>query len=177
MVVGQNKSTSPKKEGEGKKSEIRKIINLSYPDGTPYGWAFHGFYDAKEELKSLSNRDGMITFIGGDPYRPFSNLTTKWLKSEFSGYIWVIRIDIDLIGTEHCFPMTAHKVYGNKIARGLIKQNIWERGEVDIGKATLTEPEARDLDERFSAVPYVEAKDSIFHEAIKAADSALKNLI
>jgi hypothetical protein len=84
---------SPKKEGVGKKSELRKIVNLSYPNGSPYGWAFFQFYDAKEFLMSLSNRDGMITFIGGIEYRPFSNLTTKWLiDSEFSNYIWVIRI-------------------------------------------------------------------------------------
>ncbi len=70
---------SPKKEGVGKKSELRKIVNMSYPNGSTYGWAFFQFYDAKEFLKSLSNRDGMITFIGGVEYRPFSNLTTKWL--------------------------------------------------------------------------------------------------
>jgi hypothetical protein len=39
------KYSSPKKEGECNKS---KIVNLMYPDGTCYGWAFHNFYDAKE---------------------------------------------------------------------------------------------------------------------------------
>ncbi len=59
----------------------------------------------------------MFTFIGGYEFRPFSNFTTKWLKdSEYSGYIWVIRIDVDLDGTEHCFPLKAHEAYGNKIA-------------------------------------------------------------
>ncbi len=41
-------------------------INLMHPSGTCYGWAFHNFYAAKEELKSLSNRLGMITAIGGE---------------------------------------------------------------------------------------------------------------
>ena len=52
--------TSPKKEGKKP-----KIVNLKHPDGTCYGWAFFHFYNAKEELKSLSNRDGMATYIGG----------------------------------------------------------------------------------------------------------------
>jgi hypothetical protein len=107
---------SPKKEGEGKKSEIKKIINLSYPNATPYGWAFDGFFDVKEYLKDLSNRDSMVTIIGNLEYRPFSNLTTKWLKdSEFRRLIWVIGIDIELDGTDHCFPMEAHLAYANKL--------------------------------------------------------------
>ena len=43
--------TSPKKEGKKP-----KIVNLKHPDGTCYGWAFFHFYNAKEELKSLSKR-------------------------------------------------------------------------------------------------------------------------
>jgi hypothetical protein len=27
-----------------------KIVNLMHPNGTCYGWAFHNFFDAKEEL-------------------------------------------------------------------------------------------------------------------------------
>ncbi len=141
------KKPSPKKEGECNKP---KIVNLMYLDGKCYGWAFHNFYDAKEELKSLSNRDGMVTFIGGIEFRPFSNLTTKWLKeAEFNGWIWIIRIDVDLDGTEHCFPLKAHEAYGKKIAQGVIAQNIWEKGEVDIGNAILTHAEAHDLDVLF----------------------------
>jgi hypothetical protein len=68
---------SPKKKDERHKP---KIVNMMHPHGTAYGWAFHNFYNAKEELKSLSNRDGMITIIGGEEFRPFSNFTTKWLK-------------------------------------------------------------------------------------------------
>ncbi len=62
----------------------------------------------------------MATFIGGIEFKPISNLTTKWLQeSLFSGFIWVIRIIVDLDGTEHCFPMTAHEAYENKIARSV----------------------------------------------------------
>jgi hypothetical protein len=43
-----NYSPSPKKEMEGKKPDIKKIVIVSNPDATPFGWAFHGFYDAKE---------------------------------------------------------------------------------------------------------------------------------
>ena len=43
-------SPSPKKEKEGKKADIKKIVIVSNPDATPFGWAFHGFYDAQEFL-------------------------------------------------------------------------------------------------------------------------------
>ena len=166
--------TSPKKEGKKP-----KIVNLKHPDGTCYGWALFHFYNAKEELKRLSNRDGMATFIGGIEFKPFSNLTTKWLQeSLFDGFIWVIRIDADLNGSEHCFPMTAHEAFGNKIARGVTAQHIWDKGEVTVTTVTLTHAEAIDLDERFSVVPSGDtAADDIFDEAIRAADSELEDLI
>ena len=183
--------SSPKKAGGGtlqkyspsptqKKKDERnkpKIVNLMHPNGTCYGWAFHNFYAAKEELKSLSNRLGTITVIGGVEFRPFSNLTTKWLKeAEFSGYIWVIRIDLELDGEEHCFPLTAHVAYGNKIARGVIAQGIWEKGEVEVKMTTLSHAEALDLDVHFSVV-HNQAADDAFDEAIREADSALEDLI
>jgi hypothetical protein len=121
-------SSSPKKEKEGKKADFKKIGIVSNPDATPFGWAFHGFYDAKEFLKSLSKRNGKTNHFGGKVYRPFSNLTTKWVPtSVFSNHIWVIHIDKDLDGTENCFPMVnikAHAAYGNKIARDVIQGNI-----------------------------------------------------
>ena len=46
-------SPTQKKKDERNKP---KIANLIYPNGTCYGWAFHNFYAAKEELKRLSNR-------------------------------------------------------------------------------------------------------------------------
>jgi hypothetical protein len=167
-------SPAQKKKDERNKP---KIVNLMHPSGTCYGWAFYNFYDAKEELKSLSNRDGMITVIGGEELKPFSNLTTKWLKeAEFSNYIWVIRIDLDLDGAYNCFPLNCHVAYGNKIARGVIAQGIWGKGEVEVKTVTLSHAEAVDLDERFSVV-HNQAADDAFDEAIREADSALEDLI
>ena len=167
-------SPAQKKKDERNKP---KIVNLMHPNGTCYGWAFHNFYAAKEELKSLSNRLGMITVIGGEELKPFSNLTTKWLKeAEFSNYIWVIRIDLDLDGAYNCFPLNCHVAYGNKIARGVIAQGIWGKGEVEVKTVTLSHAEAVDLDERFSVV-HNQAADDAFDEAIREADSALEDLI
>ncbi len=72
-------STYPKK---GVKEKIgHKIINVTYPDKTPFGWAFDNFYDAKDFVKHLSNRNGNVTILGGIEFKPFSNLTMKWVKS------------------------------------------------------------------------------------------------
>jgi hypothetical protein len=97
----------------------------------------------------------------------------------FSNIFWVIRIDKDLDGTENCFPMVnikAHAAYGNKIARGVIQENIRGVNEVVVIKATLTETEARDLEKHISPV-YNDVRDAIFHEAIKAMDSDVEDLI
>ena len=172
----QKSSPSPAQKKKDERNKP-KIVNLIHPSGTCYGWAFYNFYDAKEELKSLSNRDGMITVIGGEELKPFSNLTTKWLKeAEFSSYIWVIRIDLDLDGAYNCFPLNCHVAYGNKIARGVIAQGIWGKGEVEVKTVTLSHAEAVDLDERFSVV-HNQAADDAFDEAIREADSALEDLI
>ena len=172
----QKSSPSPAQKKKDERNKP-KIVNLMHPNGTCYGWAFHNFYAAKEELKSLSNRDGMITVIGGEELKPFSNLTTKWLKeAEFSNYIWVIRIDLDLDGAFNCFPLNCHVAYGNKIARGVIAQGIWGKGEVEVKTVTLSHAEAVDLDERFSVV-HNQAADDAFDEAIREADSALEDLI
>jgi len=167
-------SPTQKKKDECNKP---KIVNLKHPNGTFYGWAFYNFYAAKEELKSLSNRLGMITVIGGVEFRPFSNLTTKRLKeAELCGLILVIHIDLELDGDEHCFPLTAHVAYGNKIARDVTAQNIWGKDEVEVRTVTLSHTEALDLDVRFSVV-HDQAADDAFDEAIREADSALEDLI
>ena len=172
----QKSSPSPAQKKKDERNKP-KIVNLMHPNGTCYGWAFHNFYAAKEELKSLSNRDGMITVIGGEELKPFSNLTTKWLKeAEFSNFIWVIRSDLELDGADNCFPLTAHVAYGNKIARGVIAQGIWEKSEVEVKMTTLSHAEALDLDVHFSVV-HNQAADDAFDEAIREADSALEDLI
>jgi hypothetical protein len=109
-------STSPKKEVEEKKLG-HKIINVTYPDNTPFGWAFDNFYDAMDFVKLLSNRDGKVTIFGGIEFKPFSNLTTKWVKRLMLGnLLWIICIDTTKNGMEDCFPMQAHLAFANNIA-------------------------------------------------------------
>ena len=59
----------------------------------------------------------------------------------------------------------------------MIAQNIWEKGEVDIGTTILTHAEAHDLDARFSVFPHDAAGDDLFDEAIRETDSDLEDLI
>jgi hypothetical protein len=60
-----------------------KLINLVHPDAAeiPYGWAFENFYDAREHLKALSNKMGDTTANGGKEFKPFDNLTMRWMKT------------------------------------------------------------------------------------------------
>jgi hypothetical protein len=93
------------------------LINVTYPDNTPFGWAFDNFYDAKDFAKHLSNRDGEVAIFVGIEFKPFSNLTTKWVKSSTLGkLLWIIHIDTTKNGTEDSFPMQAHLAFANKIA-------------------------------------------------------------
>jgi hypothetical protein len=64
---------------------VHKIINVTYPDETPFGWAFNNSYYAKDFVKNLSNRDREVTLFGGIEFKPFSKLTTKWVKSLMLG--------------------------------------------------------------------------------------------
>jgi hypothetical protein len=106
MQVKSN-STSPKKGAKGKKMS-HNIINVTHPDNTPFGWAFDDFYDTKGFLKHLSNRDGEITIFGGIEFKPFSNLTTTWVKCLMLGnLLWIICIDTTKNGMEDSFPMQA----------------------------------------------------------------------
>ena len=58
-------SGSPKTDDNGENAkEIHKNYTLSKADGTPYGWAFLGFFDVKEWIKSICNHDDMITTLG-----------------------------------------------------------------------------------------------------------------
>ncbi len=77
-------------------ARVRKLVKIPNKETEPEtAQRITRWEAAEEELKSLSNRLGMITVIGGVEFRPFSNLTTKWLKeAELCGLIWVIRIDL-----------------------------------------------------------------------------------
>jgi hypothetical protein len=63
-----------------RKNWALRFINVTYPDKTPFGWVFHNFYDTKDFVKYLSNRDGKVAIFVGIEFKPFSNLTTKWVK-------------------------------------------------------------------------------------------------
>ncbi len=95
----------------------RKIINVTYPDNALLGWAIYNFYDAKDFVKHLSNSDGKVTIFGGIEFKPFSNLTMKWVKSLMLGnLLWIICIDATKNRTEDSFPLQTHLAFANKIA-------------------------------------------------------------
>ncbi len=87
-------------------------------------------YDAREHIKALGNKTGDTTAIGGEEFKPFDNLTTRWIKtSKLGQLLWVIRIDDD---SEKKFPLQTHKIYANKIARRLISEGIHKASQVEI---------------------------------------------
>ena len=85
------------------------IFILSKADRTPYGWAFLNFYHEREFIKSMCNRNGNITALGGEDFEPFTNLTAPCLNS--ANYIWVIQIDATKSGIEGGLPMRAHVTF------------------------------------------------------------------
>jgi hypothetical protein len=157
-------SSSPKKMADEKKNS-HNIILLVDNDSTPYGWAFENFYNAKDFVKDLSNRNDALIFHGGLEFKSFSNLTTRWVKSLLvGGNLWVIHIDVSKDGTTGSFPMDAHIAYANKVARAVIQENTFEGGKVDVVTLNLSESQAADLDTYFSTASFDEARDAIFQE-------------
>jgi hypothetical protein len=145
-----------------------KIINVTYPDKTPFAWAFDNFYDAKDIFKHLSNRDGKVTIFGGIEFKSFSDLTTKWIKRSMLGnLLWIIRIDTTKNGTEDSFPMQAHIAFASKISQAVICQNIWQEGGIDVVGVSLNESQVADLTAHFYTNTFDAAREAIFQEAIK----------
>jgi hypothetical protein len=108
------------------------IINLIHPDAseTTYGWTFKIFSDAREHVKALGRKTGDTAAIGGEEFKPFDNLTTRWIKTSKLGQLQlVIRIDND---GKKKFPLEAHKIYANKSACGLISEGIYKASQVEI---------------------------------------------
>jgi hypothetical protein len=170
-------STSPKK-GVKEQKLGHKIINVTYPDNTPFGWAFDNFYDAKNFVKYLFDRDGEVTILGGIEFKQFSNLTMKWVNSLMLGnFLWIIRIDTTKNGIEDSFPMQAHLAFANKIAWAIISQNIWQEGGIDVVEVSLNESQVADLTTHFYTNTFDEAREAIFQEAIKAAKEEVESLI
>ena len=115
------KSESPQKIDDWKRRSKIIILVGNDKQNTPWGYAFDNFYDGRNIIKSLSNKMGETTSIGNVDFKPFDNLTTKWVKSsELGKNLWVIRID-NSADCERKFPIEAHTAFANKIARGLIK--------------------------------------------------------
>jgi hypothetical protein len=111
-------------------------------------------------------------------FKPFSNLTTKWVKSLMLGnLLWIIRIGTTKSGTEDSFPMQAHLVFANKIAWAVICQNIWQEGGIDVVGASLNESQVADLMAYFSTNTFDNAREAIFQEAIKVAEEEVESLI
>jgi hypothetical protein len=172
------KVTANPQRKELKKKLGRKIINVTYPDNTPFSWAFDNIYVAKDFVKHLSNRDGKVTMFGGIEFKPFSNLTTKWVKSSMLGnLLWIIRTDTTKNGMEDSFPLQGHLAFANKIVRAIISQNIWQEGGIDVVGVSLNESQVADLMAHFHTNTFDKAREAIFQEAIKAAKEEVESLI
>ena len=105
----------PKNKPKADEEKIHKIFIFNNPDGSAYGWGFFGFYDCKEFLKSLTNKNGAHTYYGDEEFKSFSNLTMKWVtNAKFHKNLWVIRIEKTKNQDDVSFPVKAHKAFANK---------------------------------------------------------------
>ena len=127
------------------------IFILRNADGTPYCSAFLNFYYVREFIKSMCNRNGNITILGGEDLEPFTNLTAKWIpRSNLSNYIWVIHIDATKSEIEGSFPMRAHVTFTDKIARAVIFTKPQSKKlSIDIVYGTLNEAQEEVLNMHF----------------------------
>ena len=170
-------SPSPRKAADEKKNShnINPLVNTN---GTPYGWAFENFYNAKDFVKDLSNRNDAFIYFGGVEFKSFTNLTTRWIKSLLVGVnLWVMHIDESKVGTDGSFPMEAHIAYANKIARAVIHDNTFEGEKVDVVTINLSELQVADLDSYYSNASFDEAREAIFQESIQEASAEMESLI
>ncbi len=134
--------------------------------------------DAKDFVKHLSNRDGKVTIFGGIEFKPFSNLTTKWVKSSMLGnLLWIIHIVMTKNGTEDSFPMQAHLAFAKKIAQAIISQNIWQESGINVVEVSLNKSQVADLTMHVYTNTFDKAREAIFQEAIKATKEEVKSLI
>ena len=174
---------SPRNRNNGDKvKEIHKILILEKSDGTPFGWAFIGFYDVKEWLKSLCNRDGSLTSLGDETFQPFTNLSIRWiLNSELADKIWVIYIDTNNGEINGSFPVTAHVLYANKIARAVLSSNVqWVPGTFEVTEHKLTESQEEDLNRQVDAKiapTHAVREQELFLQQIASCDAMLESLI
>ena len=162
---------SPKTDNNGEKvKEIHKIYPLSKADGTPYGWAFLGFLDVNEWIKSM---------CGNKEFKPFTDLTIRWiLHSNVADKLWFIKIDATMTEPEGSSPMGLHVTFANKIARAVLSANLqWEADSIEIAPIILTEEQEEELNMHFlsSATPAAIRSQELFLEQIAEADLDLES--
>jgi len=178
-----SKNGSPKNDDNGEKvKDLHKILILYNADGTPFGWAFLNFYDIKEWLKSLCNRDGSLTSLGNETFQPFTNLIVRWvITSELADKIWIIYIDTTKNEMEGSFPVSAHVLYANKIARAVLSSNVqWVPGTFEVTEHKLTESQEEDLNRQVDAKiapTHAVREQELFLQQIASCDAMLESLI
>jgi hypothetical protein len=119
-----------------KKQRVHNIIPLQYSDEKPFGWAFEHFFDAKEFLKSLCKNE--TTYLGGEEFKPFSNLSPHWVKNSSLGVnLWIICIKDETNYDESPFPVQCHILFANKIARALLHHVLWPKEQVKVNKSII----------------------------------------
>lgn len=132
----------------------------------------------KELVKDLSNRNDALIYFGGVEFKPFTNLTTRWVKSSLIGVnLWVMHIDATKVGMEGSFPMEAHVAYANKIARAVLRDNTFEGERVDVIELNISELQVEELDSYFYTASFDEAREAIFQESIQEASDEIESLI
>jgi hypothetical protein len=157
------------------------ITTLFNKDHKPIGWIFEGFFDGREYLKKLSNKNGSVTVIGEIEFKAFSNLKTKWMPESMLGdHLWGIQIEMydgsKEDDTMRWFPSEQDGVamaWAKKIARSMIKAEVYKN--VEVKERILTKNEECDFMARFATVSYSEAASAISLEAI--APGAFEDLI
>jgi len=161
-----------------KKQRVHKIIPLQYPDKTPYGWAFEHFYDAKEFLKGLSNRKNETTYLGKEEFKPFSNLTVRWVKhSALGDNLWIIHIDAQTNDDKKAFPIQCHALFANKIARALLQQVVWPKEKVEVGKSFIMDSSTESELTMIIESGNKNVTEVIIGESILPGNSELESLI
>lgn len=166
-------SVSPKKKIKvTEKRNIPQIVTMFNKAHKPIGWIFEGFYDGREYLKQLSNKNGSVTVIGEIKFKAFSNLRTKWLPESMLGeHLWGIQIEShdgsNDDGTTRWFPAEQEGVpvaWAKKIARAMINADVYKN--VEVKERLLTKNEECDFIARFATISYNEAVNAISLEAI-----------
>ena len=176
---------SPKKkvkvDSKLSSTNIPHIVTLFNKVHKPIGWIFEGFFEGREYLKKLSNKNGSVTVVGETEFKPFSNLKTKWMPESMLGdHLWGIQIE-NYDGskeddTMRWFPVEQEGVaiaWAKKIARAMIKAEVFKN--VEVKERILTKNEECDFMARFATVSYNEAASAISLEAI--APGAFEDLI